>query len=259
MGPQAHHRLSRTSSALLLAVCFLLCITGCNNTCVSATLNSPGGSNINIKAGNPPPSCPLSTANGIVHLEIGAASEATSSPSVIGAHMIHLYVTVTGIDLHPSLLAVDDTPGWQALAPRLQQHPIQFDLLADPHANASSAPFPDTVLPAGTYRQMRLRLASPLARESLLQASLCGAGTSHCAVDSDGRVWPLSFPPSRHDLRIVLDTIPGGELYVPPDSVVALIIELDRDRSFLWPSGDSFLFVPVFHLSTQQSADFSQN
>lgn len=258
MGRQAHHRLSRTSSALLLAACFL-CTAGCNNTCVSVALNSPGGSTINIKAGNPPPSCSLSTANGIVHLEIGAVSEATSSPSVIGAHMIHLFVTVTGIDVHPSLLAGDDTPGWQPLAGQLQQHPMQFDLLADRHANSSSAPFPDTVLPAGTYRQIRLHLASPLARESLLEANLCGAGTPHCAVASDGQVWPLAFLPSRHALRIALDAALGRELYVPPDGVVGLVIELDRDRSFLWPSSDSFLFAPVFHLSIPQSAAFSQN
>jgi uncharacterized protein DUF4382 len=235
-----------------------LCIAGCNNTCVSVALNSPNGSTVNIKAGSPPPSCSLSTANGIVRLEIGAASGATSTPGVMGPHLNHLYVTVTGIEAHSSPLAADDTPGWKALAPQLQKHPIQVDLLADAHANASSAPFADAVLPTGAYRQIRLRLASLSVGESVLEGNLCGAGTPHCAVASEGGVWPLAFPPSRPDLRIVLDSLPGHGLYVPPDGLVGLVIELDGDRSWIWPSGNSLLFAPVFHVSIQDPPNFSE-
>ena len=161
--------------------------------------------------------------------------------------------------MHSSPLAVDDSPGWLPLATQLQEHPLQIDLLADSHANVSSAPFPDAVLPTGAYRQIRLRLASMPPKESTFEANPCGTGTPHCAVASDGRVRPLAFPPSRPDLRIVLDGTPGHELYVPPDGAVALVIELDRDRSFLWPSGDSLLLAPVFHLSVQRPPNISEN
>ena len=254
-------RLPHTASALLgLAAC-LLGGSGCNNSCVSGIL-APGGSTINVKAGNPPPSCSLNAANGMVQLEIGAGSGTTSTPFVIAPlrpRVTHLFVTVAGVDAHSSPLAIDDTPGWQPLATPLQQHPLQVDLLADLHDNASSAPFPDALLPAGTYRQIRLRLASPLPGEPALEAGRCSTGTPHCAVFSDGRVSALAFPVSRPNLRIVLDGAPGHELYVPPDSAVALVIELDLDRSFLWPSGDSFVLVPVFGLRVQLPANVAEN
>ena len=254
-------RLSRNASALLLLSAWVLGTTGCNNSCVSGVL-APGGSTINVKAGNPPPSCSLSAANGTVQLEVGAASGTTSSPFVIAPlrpRVTHLYVTVAGVDAHSSPLAVDDTPGWQPLAASLQQHPLQLDLLADPHENASSAPFPEASLPAGAYRQIRLRMASAPPEESALEASHCGTGTPHCAVFSSGRVADLDFPVTRPNLHIVLDGAPGHELYVPPDGAVALVIELDRDRTFLWPSGDSFFLAPVFHLRVQMPTNVAEN
>lgn len=257
MGLQRNSSSSRIASALFLLYSCGLTATGCNNTCVSGTLNGPSGSTVNVKAGDPPPSCSLSTANGVVHLEIGAAS-GTSTPFIVAPlrpRVTHLYVTVAGVDAHSSPLAVDDTPGWQPLAAALPQHPVQLDLLGDPQANASYAPFPDASLPAGAYRQIRLRLADPLAGEPALETSRCSTGTPHCAVFSDGRFSTLAFPVSRPNLRIVLDGAPGHELYVPPDGAVALVIALDRDRTFLWPSGDSFFLAPVFHLRVQLPAN----
>ena len=253
-------RLSRTASALFLLCSCALGTVGCSNSCVSGVL-APGGSTISVKAGNPPPSCSLSAASGTVQLEIGAGLGTSSTPFVIALRprVTHLFVTVAGVDAHSSPLAVDDTPGWQSLGAALQQHPLQVDLLAAPGENASSAPFPDASVPAGAYRQIRLRLASPLPGEPPLETSRCSTGKPHCAVFSDGRVSALDFPVSRPNLHIVLDGAPGHELYVPPDGVVALVIELDRDRTFLWPSGDSFLLAPVFHLRVQLPANVAEN
>jgi len=186
-------------------------------------------------------------------------------------YVTHLMVTLAGIDAHTSPLATDDTPGWQPLASQLQAHPVQLDLLADAHANASSARFPDAVLPTGAYRQIRLRLASqPPANlvptslpwvepESVHETNPCGAGVPHCAVMSDGRVWPVALPPSRPDWRITLESAPGRQLYVPPDATVALVIELDRDRTWVWPSGESMLFAPVFRVNVHQPFNVSAN
>jgi len=263
MEQHGNPRLSRTWSALLLLSACVLGATSCNNTCVSGTLNGPGGSSINVKAGDPPPSCSLSAANGTVHLEIGASSGTASTPGTVAPplrpRVTHLFVTVASVDAHSSLLAVDDTPGWQPLAAPLQQHPLQVDLLADPHENASSAPFPDAWLPSGAYRQIRLRLASPLAGEPALEGGRCVTGTPHCAVFSDGRVSRLALPLSRTDLRIALDDAPGHELYVTPGGGVSLVIELDRDRSFLLPTEDSFFLSPVFHLRVQLPANVAEN
>lgn len=258
---QGNSRLSGTASALFFLCSCALGNIGCNNSCVSGFF-APGGSTVNAKAGNPPPSCSLSAASGTVQMEIGAASGTSSSPFIVAPlrpHVTHLYVTVAGVDAHSSPLAMDDTPGWQPLAASLPQHPLQVDLLADAQANAASTPFPDASLPAGAYREIRLRLVSAASGEPGLEASRCSTGTPHCAVFSDGHASPLDFPVSRPNLRIVLDGAPGHELYVPPDGRVELVIELDRDRTFLWPSGDSFFLEPVFHLRVQLPANVAEN
>jgi len=192
-------------------------------------------------------------------MEIGAASGAASATGATGPYVAHLFVTLAGVDAHSSALVGDDAPGWQPLAAELQAHPIQVDLLADARANRSNAPLPDAVLPTGAYRQIRLRLASPPTAESALETNHCEGGESHCAVMSDGRILPLAFPPSRPDLRIMFPAIPGRELFVPPDGVVVLAIELDQDRSWVWPSGHSLLFNPVFRLDVQQPTSLSDD
>ncbi|HVH70732.1 MAG TPA: DUF4382 domain-containing protein, partial [Candidatus Dormibacteraeota bacterium] len=162
-----------------------------------------------------------------------------------------LFVTLAGVELHSSALAADDDPGWHPLAPELQVHPLQVDLLADVHTNSSTAPLPEALLLAGMYRQIRLRLASEPPAESALETNHCAGAAPHCAVLSDGQVLPLAFPSSRPDVRITLEDLPGRQLYVPPDSSVALVIELDPNRSSVWRSGDSLLFHPVFRPVTQ--------
>ena len=253
MGRAAYLRLSQASLRLLLLTACLVCVMGCNNTCISGTWNPATGGSITGKVSSPPSSCSLSTANGIVHMEIGATAETTgtSASGFAGPRVAHLFVTLAGVDLHSSALAGDDTPGWQPLAPEFLVHPIQVDLLADTHTNNSTAPFPDAILPAGVYQQIRLRLASQTPAESALETNHCG-GALHCAVMSDGQVRPLVFPPSRPGLRIVFEDLPGRGLYVPPDSTVTLVIEFDPNRSLVWRSGDTWLFSPVFRPSVRR-------
>lgn len=168
-------------------------------------------------------------------------------------------MTLAGLDIHSSAVAGDEAPGWQPLAPGLLMHPLQVDLLAgllsEGHRNSSAAAFPDAVLPAGMYGQIRLRLAGQPQEESTQEANHCSGASPHCAVMSDGQVWPLVFPSSRRDLRIPFEDLPGRALYVPPDGIVTLGIELDANRSSFWPpvwrSGDSLLFNPVFRASLQ--------
>jgi hypothetical protein len=258
MGRPSYLRLSRDlTNSFLLAAC-LFCTASCHNTCVSGTLGSPG-STVNVKIASPPPSCMLSTANGIVHLEIGAAPGPASLPGTIGPHIAHLFVTLAGVDAHPSALADDDAPGWLPLAKQLQTHPVQVDLLADAQTGGSLGSFPDAILPAGAYRQVRLRLATLVPDGPGLEHNQCGVGAHHCAVMSDGRIQPVAFSLSTLNLRILPGSI-QQELYVPSDSAVTVKIEFDPDRSFLWnsrnsgawSSGDPLLLAPVFHLNIQQ-------
>lgn len=254
MSRPAYLRLARTLSIFLPLTACLLCAAACNNTCFSVALNSPG-STVNVKISSPPPSCTLTTANGTVHLEIGGASGAMAPSNTIAPHIVHLFVTLAGVDAHSDALADEGALGWQPLAPQLQAHPLQVDLLAGPSSSFSTT-FSDALLPAGIYGRIRLRAASstPVTPGALiLEASRCGSAALHCAVLSDGSIQPLVFLPLARNFWILSETIPGGGLYVPPDGVVTLRIEFDRGRSFLWPSGDSLLLAPVFRMSTQQS------
>src|SRR5262249_58089869 len=103
----AYHRLSRVSSTLFCLTAGLLCAAGCTNTCITGTLNAPSGSTVAVKTGSSPPSCTLSTANGIVHLEIGAAPASSTGPGITAFAMerpfvAHLFVTLAGVDGHSS-------------------------------------------------------------------------------------------------------------------------------------------------------------
>jgi len=262
---ETHHRLSRALASFLPLTALSLCAAACHNTCVFGALNSPG-TTITVKIGNPPPACNLTTTNGAVHIEIGAAAGTASAEPAASANdlprpqIAHLFVTLAGIDAHPALDPDDHSPEWQPLVPQLESHPLQVDLLALRDADGGSDPFPQAFVPAGVYRQVRLRLAMPpSSSESLLAANEnrpvpetnpCGSGVLHCAVTSDGRIQPLAFN-SKSVLRIPPESMDGHWLHVLPDAAVSLRIEFDRDRSFLWPSGDAFRLIPQFHLRVQ--------
>lgn len=241
----------------ILASC-LLFVAGCNNTCGSFSFNGTSSSG-NVTVSSQPPSCTLNGATGIVSMAIGSKAETKPTPGSMRAPLGHLFVTLAGVDVHPSAIAEDNSPGWQPLAAQFQEHPAQVDLLADTRAMNSSSAFPDAVMPAGLYGQMRLRLAVPPANGQFPGANLCGGQTLHCAVTSDGRVLPLRFLESATNIRIRPENINGQRLYVPPNSATALTIELDLERSFFLPLGDSFLFAPVFHVIVQGRSEIAAN
>jgi len=247
MGRERWHVFLLCAAILVLGAC------GCHNTCVSGVLNSPG-STINVKIGSPQPTCTLSQATGVVQIGIGAAATAETGPNgaqgeeptdsgTASAQIAHLYVTLAGIDAHASPEADDRATDWQPLAPQLAAQPLQVDLVAPARGEGAPAPMQEAVVPAGVYRQVRLRLAMLRSArdslvettESVLETSRCGADVLHCAVTSDGRMRPLA---SMLDLRVSPEGMGGRWLTVPPDGAVTMVIELDKERSFLWPTGE---------------------
>ena len=245
LGCAVYLRLRRTLSRFLSLTSCVLCAAGCHNSCYSFAFNGTSGTG-NVSVSNPPPSCSLSTANGTVQLKIGTPPGAHSMPGTEEPHFTHLYVTVAGVDAHPSALSEEDSPGWQPLTAELQEHPRQVDLLAD-SSGTNTAPLLDAVLPAGFYGQIRLRFAGLSENEKLGDANACRRAL-HCAMTSDGRILPLTFATPAPSFRISPDNPVDGRFYVPPDGAVLLTIELDRDRTFLRPANDSFALAPEFRL-----------
>ncbi len=258
MGRAVYLRLPRALCSFLPLTACVLCATGCHNTCVSGVLNSPGGSTVNVAVGNPP-SCAFSTANGIVHLEISAPAGANSVSGSERPHFTHLFVTLAGVDMHSSALADDGSPDWKPIAAELQEHPRQVDLLADPHKENSPTQFTDSVLPAGLYGQVRLRLAFGPGNGRFGGTNHCEGQKLHCAVTSDGRVLTLQFLESTPGIRVRPENTDGQRLYVSPDAATTLMIEFDADRSFLLPLGDSVLLGPVFHVNVRRSSSVPES
>jgi uncharacterized protein DUF4382 len=138
-------------AALLLAVW----VTGCSNTCFTFNSNPPTGT-IGIKASDPSPSCTLAKANGAIRLQIDAEPACSSCAGSVNVQ--HVFVTIRGIEVHPSMMADDDPTDWQRLAPQLAKQPLQVDLVRDTADQDARELLGEIVtLPAGIYRQLRVR------------------------------------------------------------------------------------------------------
>jgi hypothetical protein len=83
-----------------------------------------------------------------------------------------------------------------------------------------------TEVPAGVYRQVRLRFAAnQLAMaDTLLEKNACGSVGFNCVVMADAHILPLLLDGDSLDLRITSDR--RTSLLIPPDTDTDLVIEL---------------------------------
>jgi hypothetical protein len=183
-------------------------------------------------------------------------------------------VTLRGVEAHPSAVAGEDSPGWQELAPQLGQQPVQVDLMASQAASQGSGLRGEAVVPAGIYRQLRLRLLPnqpaandpPAGRSSPRQAAAiptagadpapttnaCGSAGWNCIVTADGRVRPLAFEGASPELRIAAERITGGSFLVLPDVVTHLDIRFDPYHSSAAPVGDALRLFPALTVQAER-------
>jgi len=230
---------------LAAALLFSLTANGCNNTCVSFTSNSTTGTLvINVSDGKP--SCTLSTANGAVRLQLGASP--MSGAGAAPGSLQHIFVSLRGIEAHPSTIADDDSPEWQELASKLAQQPVQMDLMARTAGSCASDWFGEGTVPAGVYRQIRLRLVPnrPGTSEPLPRENACGSVGFNCIVTPDGSIRPLAVDGAAPELRIASEHIAGGFFHVLPDAGIDLAIEFNAYASLLLPAGNAVRVVPAF-------------
>jgi len=204
---------------------FVFALTGCN-TCV--TFTSPNGT-LGVVASDPRPVCNLPKMNAAVRPQLAAEPVCTSC---VGSGQVrHIFLSIQGIELNSSATAYDDSPDWQELLPsELEQNPLQVDLMESKADQAVQARFGKTSLvPAGIYRQLRLRLVpnQPAATDRLPENNPCGGGTFNCIVTADGNIHPLQLDAGSPELRIASDGVDGTALLFPPDSRADLAIELN--------------------------------
>src|SRR6266478_6236659 len=195
---------------------FALWLTACNNTCFTFTSNPPTGT-ISIKASDPSPTCTLTKANVAVRVETHIDPKCTSCS---GSRRIqHIFLSIRGIEVHPSTTAEDDSPDWQELLPpELLKQPLQVDLVGGTADRSAREPLGEIVtIPAGIYRQVRLRIVPNQLETNarLLERNACGTVGFNCVVTADGRIQALLFDGASPELHIASDRIEGASLLHP--------------------------------------------
>jgi hypothetical protein len=169
----------------------------------------------------------LTKINSAVRLRLVAEPVCSSCGG--SGHVQHIFLTIRSIELNSSATARDDSSDWQELLPAgLEQNPVQIDLMEGMADPAVQAPFGKIArVPAGIYRQLRLRLvpSQPAVVDRLPEKNACGGGTFNCIVTADGTIRPLQIDDASSALRVTIDNLDGASLPFLPDTTTDLIIE----------------------------------
>jgi hypothetical protein len=209
-------------------ICTATMLTGCTNFCFVGVANNGNGT-VGISAGNPPPACSLNQATGnvrVLALKSPACEACTAS-----ARVEHVFITLRGIQLHPSSFADPDSPDWVDLIPELKSAPRRIDLMvgAIPEILSEGA-----AIPAGNYRQIRLQFlaqdSTASAGEEFSSSDTCGKTRSNCIVMADGQVAPLHFSSPEPELRITGTRLTDDPLVVSPDARIDLRLRLQPNQ-----------------------------
>lgn len=227
------------------AVLMCVALTGCvGHYCIMGVFN-PGGTVTGNKGG-----CVNNKAMGTVSVRFTSAAASAGGP--MAPNLVHLFVTIQGIEAHISTVAPEDSTDWEELAPDLVREPMQIDLLAHATNSCATNRIPSAVVAAGAYRQVRLRLVPnpPSAGDAVPAENACGKLGFHCAVSPDGHVYPLAFDGGVATLRVAQDRNSGGLFHVLPDTDTHLSIEFNPFASFAASSGDTVQLTPVFSVDS---------
>jgi hypothetical protein len=176
-------------------------------------------------------------------------------------YLQHVFVTIRGIEASSNSAASDDSPDWVELAPELARRPVQVDLMAPPGTSCESAALSRALVPAGVYRELRIRLAldPPAAGESAPTENRCGAAGLHCAVVAGGEIRPLAWNSATPDLHIPQQSIAGQGFSLMPDSEMNLTISFHSYAALVLPSNDSVRLAPILTASPNHPCEATKS
>lgn len=238
----------------LCGACLLLCfvLIGCGDTCFVIVGIFP-----NTTSATNPPTCNLGAGNGTITVGINSVRPSSAAP--MSPNLEHVFITLRGIEAHPSALAAEDSPDWQELAPELASEPVQIDLMAatDSGASCISRLTHKSIVRASVYRQIRLRLVSDQATsgDPLAHHNECSGSGFNCVVDINGHARALALKNGAHDFLITSDRITDGSFDVLPETETHLSILFDPYSSLAAPLGDAVQIAPVFSAETAIACD----
>jgi hypothetical protein len=242
--------LTKTSHRGIFAILLsCLAFAGCGDSCVTGAIN-PGGGTV-AGTGN---SCPVQQQTGNVTLQLNSSVTGTapSWPSDVQ----HIFLSLRGIEALPTDAFEDGSPEWQVLAPDLATQPVQVDLMARGTSSCGPSAFPEAIVEAGVYSQVRLRLVSnqPDASEPVPGENACGEIGFNCVVAKNGAMHPLASN-DRAEIRIPQGGTVGGFFRILPDDHVRLAIIFEPRASFILPAGDASQLLPTFSVTQQSSCE----
>ena len=236
---------------LLFFAVLLFCgsLTGCDNSCVTITINPGGGI---ISGTDSTCRVPKMTGNVRLSLRSFVVPDATAeSPSTQ-----HIFVSLRGVEALAAPLAGEDSAEWQELAPELATRPVQVDLLARATDACGTNALGEATIPQGVYDQVRLRLVpnQPGPSEPVPEENACGSVVFNCVVAGDGSARPIAWGETP-ELRIPAERIEGGFFRVLPGGDIRLAVEFDARSSMAVPARDSVRLFPAFSVSQQMPCE----
>jgi hypothetical protein len=137
------------------------------------------------------------------------------------------------------------------------KQPLQIDLMARSEDPSSPRVFGETVVQAGVYTQVRLRLVpnQPTAGEPVPEKNACGSASFNCIVAVDGSIRPLVLDGRDVQIRIPPEYIAGGFFYVLSDTNTDLTIQFNPYSSIATLVDDAVRLAPVFTVHSEFSSD----
>lgn len=243
----------KACAAVLLCSSFTSCGIG-DNSCVTFVWN-PGG--IDSPSN---PSCPFTQGNGTVNVQINSSIASETGPS--SPNLLHVYVTLNGIEARTSDDLGQDASDWQELAPHFAANPQQIDFLENGGDRCATHSISTSVIPAGVYREIRLRLvpddtsASDMSGEvDNAETNTCAGVGRNCVVTARGEIRPLILDAAAPDLIIGPKQLDGGYVRILPDQENRLSIQFNPYSSLAVPVGYAVRILPQFSASTDETCE----
>ncbi len=158
---------------------------------------------------------------------------------------IHVYVTITDVEIHQSADASANDSGWVDLTPNLKNNPVQVDLLGLAN-QCFLATLGSTGIQPGTYQQIRVILADNTVSVS---NNKCGSAANCVVLASDPtNPQPLQLSSeSKTGIKIPSGQIAGGQFTVNSGATADLNIDFDACASIVTQGNGQYRLKPVLH------------
>jgi Domain of unknown function (DUF4382) len=220
----------RITSLSAVAVFACLAFTSCGTTCVSGIFVNGNGV-ILVQNSTPPPSCPTLTA--MSSMSVSVSKSQVCETCTLSRRPQHIFVTISGIQLHSASPDSPTNPEWIELAPQLLRGPRQLDLVGD---SAPEILVPSARIPAGLYSELRLQFSPDTFADSdaLPTEDSCARTRPNCMLMADGRVETLQFTGNTgaSELLLPLQFNGSSALAVVPGATIDLRLTLQPQQVF---------------------------